>query len=487
LVIGHWDLVIHWGLGHSFIAGSTMATFVQPKTQSQANSPQLPPCDHVPEPYTGPAKAEVLALRQQYLTPGLITYYRAPLMVVEGHMQYVWDEQGRRYLDGIAGIVTVSVGHCHPYVVEKVREQVGKLQHTTTIYLHPTIGLFGQKLAEHMPAGMDLTVSYFTNGGSEANELAVLMAREFTGRAEIISLRNSYHGGTQGTMALTAIGTWKFPSNPASAVKNATPGYCYRCPYGLTYPSCDIRCARDVEPLIRLETSGQPACFIGEPIQGVGGTVTPPPEYFSIVYDIVHRYGGLCIADEVQTGFGRTGKHFWGFENWGVTPDLVTMAKGIGNGSPLGACVTRPEIARTMTNRVHFNTFGGNPISMTQGLATLEVIDNENIQENARVVGEHLKARLLNLQDRQPLIGEVRGMGLMLGVELVRDRQTKEPADTETADVLERCKQLGLLLGKGGLFGNVLRIKPPMCLTKDDADFLVDCLDEALVARSIGS
>ena len=258
------------------------------------------------------------------------------------------------------------------------------------------------------------------------------------------------------------------------------PGYCYRCPYGLTYPSCDVRCAHDVEQIIRYETCGQPACFIAETIQGVGGTVTPPPEYFQIVYEIVRRYGGLCIADEVQTGFGRTGNHYWGFENWGVTPDIVTMAKGIGNGAPLAACTTRPEIAKTMTNRVHFNTFGGNPISMTQGLATLEVIDRENIQENARVVGEHLKSRLLDLQQRQPLIGDVRGMGLMLGVELVRDRQTKEPASTETVELLERCKERGLLVGKGGLFGNVLRIKPPMCLTKDDADFLVDCLDDVL-------
>jgi alanine-glyoxylate transaminase/(R)-3-amino-2-methylpropionate-pyruvate transaminase len=239
-----------------------------------------------------------------------------------------------------------------------------------------------------------------------------------------------------------------------------------------------------VEPLIRYETSGEVACFIGETIQGVGGTVTPPPEYFQIVYDIVRQHGGQCIADEVQTGFGRTGTHFWGFENWGVTPDLVTMAKGMGNGAPLGACVTRPEIAKTLTNRVHFNTFGGNPISMTQGLATLEVIDRENIQENARVVGEHLKNRLLDLQERQRLIGEVRGMGLMLGVELVRDRETKEPASSEAVELLERCKERGLLIGKGGLNGNVLRIKPPMCLTKDDANFLVDCLEESLSARS---
>jgi alanine-glyoxylate transaminase/(R)-3-amino-2-methylpropionate-pyruvate transaminase len=422
----------------------------------------------------------VLALRRQYLTPGLITYYKDPLLVVEGHMQYLWDETGKQYLDGFAGIVSVSVGHCHPRVVEKVKEQIGKLQHTTTIYLHPVIGLMGKKLAEHMPGGSELSVSYFTSSGSEANEIAILSAREYTGNSEVISLRNGYHGGTQATMGLTAHSTWKFKSNPGPNVKHATPGYCYRCPYGLEYPSCDVRCARDVEELIRYETCGEVSCFIAEPIQGVGGAVTPPPEYFQIIYEIVRKHGGLCIADEVQTGFGRTGTKFWGFQNWGVTPDLVTLAKGIGNGAPLGACVTRPEIASVMKNRLHFNTFGGNPVSMTQGLATLDVIDRENIQENALQVGTHLKNRLLEVQERQPLIGEVRGMGLMLGVELVRDRRTKEPANTEAALVLDLCKERGLLVGKGGLFGNTLRIKPPMCLTKDDADFLADCLDEVL-------
>jgi alanine-glyoxylate transaminase/(R)-3-amino-2-methylpropionate-pyruvate transaminase len=419
-------------------------------------------------------------LRRQYLTPGLITYYKEPLLVVEGHMQYLWDETGKQYLDGFAGIVSVSVGHCHPHVIEKVKEQIGKLQHTTTIYLHPTIALLGQKLAEHMPAESGLSVSYFTNSGSEANEIAILSAREFTGNSEVISLRNSYHGGTQGTMALTAHGSWKFKTSPAINIKHAIPGYCYRCPYGLEYPSCELQCARDVENLIRYETCGEVACVIAEPIQGVGGTVTPPPEYFRIVYEIVRKHGGLCIADEVQTGFGRTGTRFWGFENWGVTPDLVTLAKGIGNGAPLGACVTRPEIAAVLKNRLHFNTFGGNPVSVTQGLATLEVIDRDNIQQNALQVGTYLKNRLLEVQDRQPLIGEVRGMGLMLGVELVRDRTTREPADSEAAEVMEVCKDRGLLVGKGGLYGNTLRIKPPMCLTKDDADFLADCLDEVL-------
>lgn len=454
-----------------------MATDLQ---TAQSTYPQLPLCDHSPGPYAGPSRDEVIALRQQYLSPGLITYYKDPLLLVEGHMQYLWDEKGKRYLDGFAGIVTVSVGHCHPAIVEKVREQVGRLQHVTTIYLHPTIGQFGKALADHMPPDSGLSVSYFTNSGSEANEIAILSAREFTGNQDVISLRNGYHGGTQATMGLTAHSTWKFKTNPTVGIKNALAPYCYRCPYGLEYPSCDLKCAHDVENVIKYETSGQVACFIAESIQGVGGTIVPPPGYFATVYEIVRRYGGVCVADEVQAGFGRTGTKFWGFENWDVKPDMVTMAKGIGNGAPLGAMVTRADIGQVMKNRIHFNTYGGNPISMTQGLATLEVIDRENIQQNAHIVGTHLKNRLLDLQQKHMLIGDVRGMGLMLGVELVRDRKTKEPANTEAADVMERCKERGLIIGKGGLFGNTLRIKPPMCITIDDADFLADCLDDVL-------
>ncbi len=435
---------------------------------------------HKPEPYTGPTKAEVLAVRKQYLSPGLFMYYQDPLLVVEGKMQYLWDETGKQYLDGFAGIVTVSVGHCHPDIVKKVQAQVGRLQHTTTIYLHPAAGQLAQRIAEKMPADSGLSVTYFTNSGSEADEVAILMAREFTKNNDVIGLRNGYHGCTQLVQSLIAQNNWRFKTNTAVNIKHAMPGYCYRCPYDLEYPSCGVKCAHDVENVIRYETSGEVACFIGEPIQGVGGAVTPPKEYFGIVYDIVRKYGGLCIADEVQTAFGRTGEYYWGYENWGVKPDIVTVAKGLGNGVPIAAAITRPEVAAMMKNKLHFNTFGGNPISMTQGLATLDVIDAENIQQNAKVIGGHLKNRLLELQEKHKLIGEVRGLGLMLGVELVRDRKTKEPANTETAKILELCKDRGLLIGKGGLFGNTLRIKPPMCITKNDADFMVDCLDEVM-------
>jgi len=446
--------------------------------------PSLPVIHHQPQPYDGPTRDEVLALRHQFVSPGVITYYKEPLMVVEGHMQYVWDETGTRYLDAFAGIVTVSVGHCHPKVAERVRAQTGKLQHTTTIYLHPTIALFAQKLASVMPEG--LTRSYFTNSGSEANEVAILSSREYTGNNDVIALRNAYHGGTSATMGITAHGTWKFKSNPQANVHHTHAGYCYRCPYQLTYPSCELKCAHDIKNVITYQSPGEIACFIGEPIQGVGGTVTPPKEFFEVVYGIVRAHGGLCIADEVQGGFGRTGTHYWAHQNWGVKPDIITMAKGIGNGIPLGAMTTTEPISKMMKNKVHFNTFGGNPISMTQGLATLEIIEEDGLQNNSLVVGNYLKDELLALQDKHSLIGEVRGMGLMLGVELVKDRQSRTPASAEAAYVMEAMKNRHVLIGKGGLYGNTLRIKPPMCISKDDASYLIAMLDEVLTELESG-
>ncbi|MEM6394480.1 MAG: aminotransferase class III-fold pyridoxal phosphate-dependent enzyme, partial [Planctomycetota bacterium] len=305
-----------------------------------------------------------------------------------------------------------------------------------------------------------------------------------TGNHTIIALRNGYHGGTSATMGLTAHGTWKFKSNPAQDIVHTRAGYCYRCPYGLDYPTCGLKCAHDVKDVIENNTSGEIAGFIGEPIQGVGGAVVPPPGFFEIIYKIVRDHGGVCIADEVQGGFGRTGEHYWAHQNWNVQPDMITMAKGIGNGAPLAAMTSTEAISGTLANRIHFNTYGGNPVSVTQGLATLEVIDEDNIQVNAKTVGTYLKAGLKDLQDKHELIGDVRGLGLMLGVELVTDRKKKTPAKTECAAVVERAKQMGLLLGKGGLYGNTIRLKPPMCITKDDADFIIAVLDECLLSAA---
>ncbi|MEZ6243266.1 MAG: aspartate aminotransferase family protein [Phycisphaerales bacterium] len=448
-------------------------------TQATETLPKLPACAHKPRPYTGASKAEVLAMRREFLTPALLTYYRDPIMIVEGHMQYLFDETGRRYLDAFAGIVTVSVGHCHPKVVEAVREQNERLQHTTTIYLHPNAAEFAKLLASTFPKGSGLGVTYFVNSGSEANDLAILMARAKTGAYDVIALRNAYHGTSPSAVGLTALHTWKYPVPQGFGVHHARLPDCYRGPYGYDDASAGEKYAEDVLDLIRHATPGKVAAFIAEPIQGVGGTVDLPPGYLKKVYEHVRAHGGLCIADEVQTGFGRTGDHFWGFESHGVTPDIVTMAKGIGNGAPLGAVTTRPDVADVMRQRLHFNTYGGNPVSMAQGLATLNVILDENIQGRAKEVGALLKSGLQDLQKSHPTIGDVRGQGLMLGVEIVEDKASKTPSPPKTAEVHERAKDLGLLIGKGGLNGNVLRIKPPMCLTREDVGFMLAVLDRA--------
>ncbi len=438
----------------------------------------LPPFDHTPTTYNGPSADEVMALRKQFLNPAIFHYYKKPVMIVEGRGQYLYDEKGRRYLDGIGGIVTVSVGHCHPHVVAAAHAQNELIQHTTTIYLNPNIALYARDLAAKMPG--ELKVVYFVNSGSEANDLALLMARAYTGNYDVIALRNSYHGGGQSTMGLTSHHTWKFNVPGGFGVQHALMPDTYRGPYGADDPDAGRKYADDVKNLIQFGTSGQIAGFFAESIQGVGGSVVFPNGYLSRAYEHVRAAGGLCIADEVQAGFGRTGTHFWGFETQGVMPDIVTMAKGIGNGCPLAAVVTTPEIAKVLSARIHFNTFGGNPVVSAQGRAVLEVIEREKLQANSLKVGNYLKAGYQKLVQKHTLIGEVRGLGLMLGVELVKDRTSKEPASEECARVFEVCKDMGLLIGKGGLRGNTLRIKPPMCLNIADADFMLAVLDEAL-------
>lgn len=438
----------------------------------------LPPCAHVPRPYAGPSRAEVLATRRQYANPGIFTIYRDPLMLVEGHLQYLYDETGRRYLDLFAGIATVSVGHAHPLVTKRVQEQVATLPHSTTIYLHPLMGEFARRLAAKMPPGLDVT--YFVNSGSEANDLAVLMSRLATGNHDVIALRNGYHGGSPAAMALTSHHTWKYPAQLNTGVHHTVNPDPYRSPFSGTPEQIASQSAADIGEIVRFSTPGRIAAFIAESIQGVGGVTHGAPNYLREAYAIVRESGGVCIADEVQPGFGRTGDHYWGFERSGVVPDIVTMAKGIGNGFPLAAVTTRREIAERLTERTHFNTFGGNPVSMAAGIAVLEVIDAERLQDNAKVVGGRFRAGLQELATRHRFIGDIRGMGLMLGVELVRDRDTKEPAKEETAELLEQLRERSVLVGKGGLFGNVLRLKPPLCLTAADVDFALDALDQSL-------
>ncbi len=440
-------------------------------------SPTIPPCDHLPAAYDGPSFDEALRLRQEYLPPSYLTYYAKPLMLVEGRMQYVWDQTGRRYLDAFGGIVTVGVGHCHPHVVAAADAQNHRLQHVTTLYLHGTVGRYAEKLASTMPG--NLKVCYFVNSGSEANDLALTMARAYTGNYDFISLRNAYHGGGQATMGLTGHHTWKYNQPQGYGVQFAQTPNRYRGPFGYDDPQAGPKYAADVKNLIEFGTSGRIAGFIAEGIQGVGGFIEFPDGYLPEVYGHVRAAGGLCISDEVQSGFARTGKAWWGFQNQGVIPDIVTMAKSIGNGCALGAVVTTPEIASALKQRIHFNTYGGNPVASAQGLAVLEVIEKEKIMERAATLGSRLREGLLALQKKHPVIGDVRGCGFIQGVEIVKDPGTKEPDRDRVSRVLEATRELGVLIGRGGLYGNVIRITPPMCVTADDIDFLLGCLGEA--------
>ncbi len=439
---------------------------------------ELPATDHTPQKYDGPSKSEVLAMRKQYTNPAVYTIYKEPLLIVEGHMQYLYDETGRRYLDLLAGIVTVSVGHCHPKVVSAVTKQVSTLQHATTIYAHPNFPMLAKKLASKMPKGLDVT--YFTNSGSEANDLAIQMARLHTGNRDVIALRNAYHGNSPGAIGLTSHSTWKYSNSNQDHVHHAMNPDPYRSPFNGTPEEIASQSVADIRDMVRFSSSGKVAAFIAEPIQGVGGCTMGAPNYLKEAYAAIRELGGLCIADEVQTGFGRTGDHYWGFQNWDVTPDFVTMAKGLGNGSPIGAVTTRMEIARDLAQKIHFNTYANNPVSMAAGLAVLDIIDDEGLQQNSKVLGGRFKAGLQKLAATHQLIGDVRGMGLMLGMELVSDRGTKAPAKQQTLDLLEALREMSVLVGKGGIDGNVLRIKPPMCITHADVDYALEAFDVAL-------
>lgn len=443
------------------------------ETAAPAAAPRMPAFDHVPLPYDGPSAADIARKRAEYLSPSLFHFYSKPLNIVEGKRQYLYDEHGRRYLDAFAGIATVCCGHCHPDVVDAITAQAKRLQHSTVVYLNHAITDFAEALASKLPG--DLKVVFFTNSGTEANELAILMARLYTGSHDIISLRNSYHGNAAGTMGATAQKNWKFNVIQSGVHHAVNPD-----PYRGVFGSDAEKYVRDVQEIIEFGTTGQVAGFISEAIQGVGGIVEVSPGYLPLAYEKVRQAGGLCIADEVQAGFARVGSHFWGFETHGVVPDIVTMAKGIGNGIPLGAVVTTPEIAQVLTRRCYFNTFGGNPLCTAGGLAVLNVLEKERLQENAFVVGSYLKDRLRGLQEKHEIIGDVRGTGFMLGVELVTDRQLKTPAREEICLTMEHMKDMGVLVGKGGFYGNVFRITPPLCFTKEDADFLVEVMDIAL-------
>src|SRR6202011_5731978 len=418
---------------------------------------------------------EVVGKHKQYLWPAVTNYYQKPLVADHASMQYLWDIEGNKYLDFFGGIVTIGVGHCNPKVTSKIKAQVDKLQHTSTLFPNEAIVALAEKLAQITPG--TLQKSFFTSSGTEANEAAILLARMAGPSYDVVSLRHAYAGGSTLAKSVTAQASWRKGGVISVGVSHAVNPYCYRCPLHLKYPECGVACANDVENLIQTGTSGSIAAFIAEPIQGVGGFITPPPEYFKIVYRIVKNYGGLFIADEVQTGGGRTGKKWWGIEQWEVTPDIITSAKSMGNGVPVGLTITTAELADKFQG-LTISTFGGNPVTSVAVRAVIEVIEEENLRENTFAVGGYFRKKLEELQQKYPLIGDVRGMGMMQALELVKDRQTKEPAPQETNQVLERARANGLLVGKGGMYANVIRMAPPMNISKADVDEAIRLLDK---------
>jgi 4-aminobutyrate aminotransferase-like enzyme len=423
------------------------------------------------------SSADVIRKHKEYLWPAVTNFYQQPLVVDRGSMQYIWDLDGRRYLDFFGGILTISVGHANPKVTAPIKAQVDRLQHTSTLYPNEAIVALAEKLAQITPG--HLQKSFFTNSGTEANEAAILLARMATGSFDVVALRHGYSGSSTLAKSVTGQAPWRKAAVVSVGVAHAINAYCYRCPLGLKYPDCAVACANDVENLIQTATSGQIAAFIAEPIQGVGGFITPPPEYFKIVFKIVKKYGGLFISDEVQTGFGRTGKKWFGIEQWEVTPDLITCAKGMANGVPVGATITTAELANTFQG-LTISTFGGNPVTAVAARATIQVIEEENLLENAATVGKYFREELNELKEKHALIGDVRGMGLMQAIELVKDRQTKEPAPEATTQLLERARANGLLIGKGGLYGNVIRLSPMLGIASSDVDEAIALLDRSL-------
>src|SRR5215469_5100246 len=422
-------------------------------------------------------KDEILLAQKEFLFPAVFHYYQEPLIIARAKNQYAWDADGKQYLDFFGGIVTVSVGHCNDVVNEKVHCQLDTLQHVSTVFANEPQVALAQKIASVTP-GRQLTKSFFTNSGTEANETAILAARCYTGNSEVVALRYSYHGRSAAAMGLTGIGSWRM-GPPQAGIVHAHNAYCYRCPFGLTYPSCEVKCAEDMKDLIRTTTSGKIAAFIAEPIQGVGGFITPPKEYFPIVEGIVRNHGGIFISDEVQTGWGRTGNKWFGIEQYGVVPDILTSAKGLANGSPIGLTVAKPEVADAVTG-LTISTFGGNPVTATAAKAVLDYIEEHNLRANCAETGAYLRRRLEELKDKHPIIGDVRGMGLLQALELVQDRRSKEPAVAETAMVLEAARENRLLVGKGGMYGNCIRISPPMNIGRADVDQFVELLDRSL-------
>ena len=419
-----------------------------------------------------------LEKRRQHIFESKKIYFNNPLEMMKAKGCRVWDNEGKEYLDAIGGIVTISVGHNHPRIKKVIQSllDADHPQHTSSLFLSPFMPEAARLLTRYFS---DERRVYFTNSGSEANEVACLTAREFTGKKMIISLRHGYHGGTNATLNLCGHATWKYRHQPHGETGHIEAPYCYRCPFGKKPESCHLECALDLDKFIQTCTSGDVAAVIVEPIQGVGGFITPPLSYYQKIYEIIKDHGGLYISDEVQTGVGRLGKNFFGIMDGGIDPDICTMAKGLGNGVPVGAVVAKKEISEAIKHKTHFNTFGGDPYQMAQVCEVLKIIEDEKLIQNAHRQGEKLISFFNELKSTYSYIGDVRGRGLLLGVEIV---DQENGFGTKGCDeIFNRCKENGLLLGKGGLKGSVLRIAPPLTISDDEISEFKEKFKKSLV------
>lgn len=417
---------------------------------------------------------EILRKKKEYMIPCVYHFFQEPMQLVRGSMQHLYDQNGKEYLDCFAGVSVVNCGHCNPDITKEICKQVETLQHTCTIYLTEPIVNLAESLAQVTPG--ELQKTFFCSSGTEANEGAALLATLHTNRHEFIALRQGLHGRTKLTMSLTGIGMWRTDPSPVGGIHFAPNAYCYRCPLGKRHPECNLACADEIENVIKFSTSGQVAAFFAEPIQGNGGIITPPAGYFQRVKEILDHYGILLVMDEVQTGFGRTGKWF-ACEHYGIKPDIMTMAKALGNGTPVGAFTATSAVADSYT-RPGASTLGGNPVTATASLATLRYLKEHNLPERAAKLGTYLKKGLQELQQRHPAIGDVRGLGLMLGAEIIL------PDGSAAGDwvdaILEDLKNKGFLIGKNGPGRNVLAFQPPLVIEERDLARLLDALDDSL-------
>jgi alanine-glyoxylate transaminase / (R)-3-amino-2-methylpropionate-pyruvate transaminase len=418
----------------------------------------------------------IVARREKYYAASQRAFvpYKTPTIFQRGEMQYLWDEKGRKYIDLLGMNVCVSVGHAHPKVTAAVTEQIKEMQHCTTMFYHPVPAHYAEELVARMPKGHDWVV-HFTSSGTEAVDLALVMAQHSTGNIDMLALRNAYHGATIGAQSLTGISGFRHEMPLLGGIHHVANPDPYRGVFG-----ADVQAyLDDIDNVIRYSTPGKLAGFICEPIQGYGGIVEVLPDYLKAVADQVRARGGIIIMDEVQSGFARTGDNYWAFEAHDIVPEIVVMAKGIGNGFPLGAVVAQRHVAEAMAGKYSFHTYGASPMACAAGRAVLQVIDEEGLQANAKKVGAKLKAVLQKLHQKHEIVGDVRGHGMMMAIELVTDRKTKAPASEATAAIFERTRDNGLVMSKSGANRNILRMVPPLCVQEDDVGAVEDALERS--------